>query len=33
MLYLELASFAGTRMWAPAVGCRGVAWGVLWGVA
>ena len=32
-LYLELASFVGTRVWAPALRCRGVVWMVLWGVA
>ena len=25
-LYLELTSFAGNRVWAPEVGCRGVLW-------
>ena len=29
----ELTNFAGNRVWAPEVGCRGVVWVVLWGVA
>ena len=29
----ELPSFAGTRVWAPEAGFRGVLWVVLWGVA
>ena len=29
-LYRELISFAGNRVWAPGVGCRGVLWVALW---
>ena len=32
-LYRELTGFVGNRVWTPEVGCRGVLWVVLRGVA